>query len=122
MLIGFFGFDRGHDMGEIVKDIVFSISLFIVLFLIWITLIQYLIKRNKESNITKDTADGEVEIKQQKKGVKISVISACLLSVLVLVGMLLDENIGRDSSLVTIVMVLFYILLFGLALLVRNLK
>ena len=37
-------------MGEIVKDIVFSISLFIVLFLIWITLIQYLIKQRIEHN------------------------------------------------------------------------
>ena len=63
-----------------------------------------------------------MEIKQQKKGAKISIISACLLPVLVFVGMLLDENIGRDSSLVTIVMVLFYVSLFGLALLVRKLK
>ena len=112
----------GLGIKESFHSPVSTISTITVICLIFSTLIQYLIKRKKESQEEKNHTEVKVEISQHKKRLRIVMIPACVLPILVFAGLLFDKSIRSDTTLLTIIISIICVLLFMLVLFLKKLK
>ncbi len=111
----------GLGIKESFHSPVSTISTLTVICLIFSTLIQYLIKRKKESQEDKDYT--EVEISQHKKRLKMVMIPACVLPILVFVGLFIfDKSLRSDTPFIAIVISVICVLSFMLVLFLKKLK
>ena len=90
----------GISIKEIISSPTSFISTITLICIINITLIQYLLKRRKESQEVKNRTEVEVEISQHKKRLRKIMIPACILPILVIAGLLIFDKSLRNSTIV----------------------
>ena len=107
--------------GISIKEIISSPTSFISTIII--TLIQYLLKRRKESQEVKNRTEAEIEVSQHKKRLRKIMIPACILPILVIAGLLIFDKSLRNSTIVLTIFILIICVEFILLIwLMRKLK
>ena len=112
----------GISIKEIISSPTSFISTITLICIINITLIQYLLKRRKESQEVKNRTEVEVEISKHKKRLRKIMIPACILPILVFVFLLLDESIRSNRLLFSFIIANISIFSFLLIFFMRKLK
>ncbi|MBQ4478672.1 MAG: hypothetical protein II945_08695 [Bacteroidales bacterium] len=125
LILMLFLFSREYTdfMKELMTNWIFTISILFLFCMPVITLIQYLLKRRKESQEVKNRTEAEIEVSQHKKRLRKIMIPACILPILVIAGLLIFDKSLRNSTIVLTIFILIICVEFILLIwLMRKLK